>query len=130
MPRWSQGEHVHPKARETAQELERRGYVQAYPDELDDREGVIVVAGHDGSHAPARYYRHTQPDEKGLRRRHEFESWPESAHAERIAYDDTKDGDTHRLGIFRLTAPEHMNDIAALYDGRIRRHREESAASA
>ena len=33
-----------------------------------------------------------------------------------------------RLGIFRLNAPEHFDDVAELYNGRARRHRDEAAA--
>lgn len=135
MMRWSKEDTANspitPAAIKCARELERRGYAQAKPDDLDDQEGVILVAAHDGSHAVARYHRQGMPNGEGLRRRHEFESWPDTPHAERFRYDDAKDGETNGMGIFRLSsAPEHMDDVAALYDARIKQHREESTASA
>ncbi len=120
--RWStQLAGVHPDAAARAQELEGLGYTQHAPHELKNREGVIVVAGHNGAIAPARFHRLGKPGKDGRRAAHEFEAWPESPWSKRMGYAASfapdKDA-TPRLGIFRLHKDEHERHVAALYDQR------------
>lgn len=133
--RWSQVDPasglIHPDAIAVARDLEGSGYTQHNPDDLDDHEGIVAVSGADGSHAAARYYRQHEPGEHGQRAQHVIESWPESPFAERIAYADTlrehvPGKSVSRLGLFRLNAPEHLDDIMALYNGRAQRHMDEA----
>ena len=123
---------LHPDAIARAKDLEAEGYTQHDPEELNDREGVMLLAGHSGALAPARYHRQGLPDERGSRPQHEFESWPESPFSRKLPYSDslTRVGGklTPRIGIFRLNSPEHERHVAALYDRRAERHRTEAQA--
>ena len=136
MIRWTQSPGiVSPAAMENARRLETRGYVQHEPADLDDQEGVVVLDGHSGAHAPARYHRRGEPERDGHRPADVFEAYPDSPWADPLPYADSMihlgDGRRmSRLGIFRLTAPEHMDDVAELYKGRARRHRDEAQRGA
>jgi hypothetical protein len=130
--RWSQRlAGLHPDAIARAKDLENEGYTQHGIDELKDREGVLLVAGHSGAVAPGRYHRLGKPDERGARKRDVIESWPESPWANRLPYSDCLAGGDPaqaRLGFFRLNSPDHERHVAALYDRRASRHRTEAQA--
>ena len=131
--RWTQSPGiVSPAAHKHACELETRGYTQHEPKDLDDNEGVVVLDGGSGANAPARYHRRGKPGDNGHRPDNVFEAYPDSPWADPLPYADSmvNTGGTSmsRLGIFRLNAPEHFDDVAELYNGRARRHRDEAAA--
>ena len=127
--RWTQQpELATPPAVETARELEQRFYTQHHPRDLDDREGVIVVDARSGAAAPARYHRAGRPGVDGHRPQHVFDTYPDSPWAQSLSYADTlvdpSERDRSRLGIFRLNHPAHLDDVAALYNGRALRDRD------
>lgn len=132
--RWSlhKGRLIHPDAVAQAKRLEQAGYTQHEHDELRDGEGVIVVAAHNGALAPARYFRAYRPGEHGKRQEHVLEAWPDSPFRSAIAYADTMHEpipgkQMSRVGIFRLNAPEHTDDVARLYDERAKQHAEQAS---
>lgn len=138
MIRWSQepnlGTRLHPDAIKTARALEGRGYTQHDREDLDDHEGIVAVSAADGAHAPARYYRRHKPNgENGIRPEHVVEAFPDSPWAEPLSLDDPSAKTEYepgkwmsKVGLFRLNHPTHLDDVAELYNGRARRHRDEA----
>lgn len=126
------GGRYHPAAIATAQSLEHAGYVQASHKDLDDEEDVIAVDGRNGHVAPVRHHKFGEFDGGKIIERHTLEAYPGGPHAVRMplrhAYAESAGGDSpsepfYRLGLFRMTAPEHARHAAHLYAARDAAHR-------
>ena len=118
----------HPAAIDLAAKMIRAGYVQARPTELEDGEDVVLMDGRNGYVAPARHHRYGDLEDGGRRERCVMEIFPDSPFSRmmpfRHAVAESQEGEPHeRMGIFRLTAPEHAMHGEALYASREARHR-------
>lgn len=124
------GQRYHPASIDTAKKLERAGYVQVGHKELDDQEDVIAVDGRNGDVAPVRHHKYGDVEDSGhIIEQHMLESYPGSPHAQRMslkhAYAESAQGDPFpRMGLFRMTSPEHAGHAAYLYAARDAKHRE------